>query len=166
LFCDLGYLGRVGASAQSASARERLFADLANRPWSGDRVAKLHALQRLERESIALLESILDAANGTGIPPRLPASGVRTRARVIAGRRWIEIVETFTLRLPKQVGQIEQLERLAPVCDSQPLARVTAHHIALQMFMRLELAGRGRESIQPALALIPADPLPLAAAAG
>ncbi len=166
MFCDRGYLKQVGAAYRLALAREALFSDLAKRPWSGDRCAKLRVLRRLESETIALLGSILDSADVADIVSRSATASVRSQARALAGRRWIEIIEKLCVELAMRVAQIEHLERLAPAGEIQQLARVTAHHIALQMFMRLELAGRGRESIQPALALIPADPLPLAAAAG
>lgn len=167
MFRDLGYLEQVGAAYGFATDREALFAALARRRWSEDRSAKFRVLQRLENETVALLGSILDAADAADIRPRSPAaSSVRSRARALAARRWIDVMEALGGDLATRISQIERIERLAPSGEIEPLARVTAHHTALQMFMRLELAGRGRESIQPALALIPTDPLPLAAAAG
>ncbi len=165
VFCEAGYLEKVGAAYGLASDRERLFADLAVRAWSEDRSAKLYLLQRLEIESLTLLASILEGSDHTHLFTRPPSPSVRTRARALADRRWIEAIEALSQDMPRRVAQIEQLERLAPIADVGRLARVTAHHVALQMFMHLELLGRGRESILPALALIPAD-LPLAAAAG
>lgn len=166
MHCDHGYREQVGVAYQSASNREVLFADLVRCGWSKDRSAKLRVLQRLEIETITLLGSILDPAELADITSRSPASTVRRRACSLADWRWIEVIEVLDGELAPRGAQLEQLERLAPVGETRRLARVTAHHIALQMFMRLELAGRGRESIQPALALIPVDPLPLATAAG
>lgn len=160
---DLGHLERVRAAYRFASDREALFADLAGGPWSADRSAKLRVLGRLENETIALLGSVLEAANKVEALPESSAASARRRARALADRRWVEVIETLAGELAKRVPPIERLERLAPAREVPLLACVTAHHIALQMFMRLELAGRGRESILPALALIPAEPLPLAA---
>jgi hypothetical protein len=164
--CDLGYLEKVGAAHRFASDRELLFAGFANGPWSPDRSSKFRVLGRLENETVALLGSILETANVAEPFSRAAASSLRGRARLLAGRRWIEVIEIFAGELAERVAQIEQLARLAPACEAPALARVTAHHIALQMFVRLELAGRGRESILPAMALIPYEPLPIAAAAG
>ena len=161
---DCGFLKHVSAAYQLSVDRQALFADLASCGWSEARCEKLRVLERLENQTVTLLAGILERANH--ITSRVPAARVRRRARALADGRWIEMIEALANEHVQRVAQLEHLERVAPGIETRHLARGTAHLIALQMFLRLELAGRGRESIRPALALIPADPLPLAAAAG
>jgi len=158
---ESGYLEQVRAACRSASDREILFDRLAGGGWSEDRREKLRVLQRLELETLTLLAT---SANRNEWGSDRSAQ-LRSRARALAGMRWIDAIESLAREIPRCVDRVELLERSSPVDAAARMARVTAHHVALQMFLQLELRGRARVSIHPALALIPPD-LPLAAAAG
>jgi len=162
---DHAYLAALRRVDSEVAERERLLARLGQRFAGAARGAKLQALLELEAESRSLLAMLVDRTGVIAMDPAVPG---RSRLRRLAGCRWIEFVEGLLREIGPRIAQLEQIERRAPVDDVGVVARVVAHHVAIQSFLRLELMGRGRESIDPlrALAARRSPAVPLVAAAG
>jgi hypothetical protein len=163
---NAGYLEGIREAHRGEVYGEFLFAALAERTRSAERREKWHTLARLEFETRGRLAPILSRLDAAAQPPSdLHSKAVRD-AEFLAALRWHDLMDLLHAEVTPFISRFEALERLGPPEDRPILARVTAHEVALQSFARLELAGRGGESIQPTLALleVPAEASRAAAA--
>lgn len=152
------YLERIEDAYQGGVYAESLFATLASQAPRAARAEKWRVLERLVRDTLERIRPILVRLGGAvAADPARRALGVQ-HGSDLAGRRWLDFMDLLLVEVTRSIERFEQLERLAEPADARVLARVTAHEVALQSFARLELAGRGRESLRPALALLAAPP--------
>ncbi len=140
------YQGEVGGEA--------LFRAMANATQDEQAARKLRVLEQLERETKEFLRPELEAAGGavTEDPKRI-ADGKKLGTR-LARMAWPELMRTFESSLVRFIAHFEKSESLAPRGKEDVLRHVTAHERALLEFTKLEIAGRGAESLAPVVALL------------
>lgn len=152
------YLRRVNESYQGESYGEALFRELAARTGDPDQNYKWRVLGQLELETKLRLRPLVERLGGDTAEAEDNASRGRDDAESMAAKDWPDLMSAFDSMLPKYVRFFEKLEAMAPEGDRELLAAVTAHELAIQDFTKLELEGRGRESVEPVIALLKNPP--------
>jgi hypothetical protein len=151
---EKSYTERIRAVYQDRVYRLALFETLAELTRSPERREKWRVLLELQLETKLRIRPILERQGlETAEDPARRSRG-RRHGRVLAHRRWMEFMDSLLAEVSRTIGGLEEIERLAPRLDAPTLGRATATEVALQSFARLELAGRGAESVGPALALL------------
>ena len=154
MIAEQSYAERIGAAYGHQVYRDALFEALAELARSPRRVQKWHVLRQLQLENRFRIRRILECQGlETTEDPARRACG-RRHGRTLARRRWMDLMDSLLAELSGSIRGLEELERLAPRADARSLGRATASEVALRSFARLELSGRGGESLGPALALL------------
>jgi len=152
------YLRRVNESYQGESYGEALFRELAARTGDPEQNYKWRVLGQLELETKLRLRPLVETLGGDTAEAEDNESRGRADAETMAAKDWTDLMSSFDAMLPKYVRFFEKLEAMAPPRDRELLAAVTAHELAIQDFAKLELDGRGRESVEPVIALLDNPP--------
>ena len=125
---------------------EALFGALADRE-SGDRAAKLRALQRIEGTTALQLRPLVSA---TGIDVTADdEAAARSQGAEIgeAGIEWHGLVKSLHDALPSYLASFVRLRSIAPDPSDPALVTLVNHEQAINAFTELELAGCSDRSL-------------------
>jgi hypothetical protein len=125
---------------------EALFGALAARE-SGDRQAKLRALQRIEGTTASQLRPLV-AATGIDVTADDEATARSQGAEIgEAGLDWDGLVQSLQDALPSYLASFVRLRSIAPVPSDPALVALVNHEQAINAFTELELAGCSDRSL-------------------
>lgn len=155
------YLAEIREAYQGEVYGEALFRRAAELSPDPVRSRKWSVLARLEHETGARLRSLLEGLGETvRYDARRVESGGRHAVNLVA-LPWAAAMGAFLPAIGPVIERYEALERAAPPEEATVLGHLAAHERALEWFARLELDGRGRESLRPVLALLESPPAAL-----
>lgn len=159
VIAERSFAEQLRAAYQHQVYRDGLFATLAELTRSPERCEKWRVLRQLQLQTKLRLRPVLERhAVATAEDPARRARGQR-HGHALVRLRWMDFMDSLLAEASNAISGFEAVERSAPRADAPTLGRATATEVAVQSFARLELAGRGAESVAPALALLDRGPV-------
>ncbi len=140
------YQGEVGGEA--------FFIALGEQFENSEQSYKMRVLARLEFETAQQLKPLVEQLGYSTKPDTGALRRGAAEAEKYSGIPWTEIMISLQKEIIKFVKEYRGLEEMSPDRDILILRYLTRHEEVLQEFTELEIAGRGKQSLEPVLALL------------